>query len=103
MYDFHYGFIKKGFDAELLFTDADSLAYEIKLEYVHEELFKHKHLLHFSNCPKDLKIFDDTKKKVIFKMKDESEGKIINGFVGLKSKMYSRRNIDGEESIQQKE
>ena len=103
MYDFHYGFIKKGFDAELLFTDADSLAYEIKLEYVHEEFFKHKYLLHFSNCPKDLKIFDDTKKKVIFKMKDESEGKIINGFVGLKSNMYSRRNIDGEEPIQQKE
>ena len=30
-------------------------------------------------------------------MKDESEGK-INQFVGLKSKMYSIKNIDGEES-----
>ena len=27
-----------------------------------------------------------------------SEGKIINEFVGLKSKMYSRKNIDGKES-----
>ena len=26
MYDLHYGFIKKRFDAELLFTDTDSLA-----------------------------------------------------------------------------
>ena len=29
MYDFHYGFIKKHFDAELLFTDTESLTYEI--------------------------------------------------------------------------
>ena len=31
MYDFHYNFIKKNFDAELLFTDTDSLADEIKI------------------------------------------------------------------------
>ena len=29
MYDFHYNFIKKHFDAELLFTDTDSLTYVI--------------------------------------------------------------------------
>ena len=39
MYDFHYNFIKKNFDAELLFTDTDSLAYEIKLENVYEEFY----------------------------------------------------------------
>ena len=32
MNDFHYNFIKKNFDAELLFTDIDSLTYEIKSE-----------------------------------------------------------------------
>ena len=37
MYDFHYNFIKKNFDAELLFTDTDSLTYEIKSEDVYEE------------------------------------------------------------------
>ena len=31
-------------------------------------------------------------------MRDESEGKIIYEFVGLKSNMYSRKNIDGKES-----
>ena len=31
-------------------------------------------------------------------MKDESEGKIIDEFVGLKLKMNSMKNIDGKES-----
>ena len=31
-------------------------------------------------------------------MKDEKEGKINDEFVGLKSKMYSMKNIDGKES-----
>ena len=37
-------------------------------------------------------------------MKDESEGKIIGEFVGLKSDMYSMKNIDGNDyNTQQKE
>ena len=40
MYDFHYNFIKKNFDAEFLFTDTDSLTYEINSESVYEEFFK---------------------------------------------------------------
>ena len=40
MYDFYYNFIKKNFGAELLFTDTDSLTYEIKSENVYEEFFK---------------------------------------------------------------
>ena len=31
-------------------------------------------------------------------MKDESGGKLIDEFVGLKSKMYSMKNIDSKES-----
>ena len=40
MYDFHYNFIKKKFNAELLFTDTDSLAYEMKSEDVYKEFYK---------------------------------------------------------------
>ena len=98
MYDFHYSFIKKHFDAKLLFTDTDSLTYEIKSKDVYEEFFKHKHLFDFSNYPKDSKFFDQANKKVIGKMKDVSEGKIIDEFVGLKSKMHSMKNIDVKES-----
>ena len=53
MYDFHYRFIKNYFNAELLFTDTDSFTYEIKLEDVYEEFFKHKHLFDFRNYPKN--------------------------------------------------
>ena len=38
MYDFHYGFIKKRFDVQSLFTNTDSLAYEIKSEDVKKNL-----------------------------------------------------------------
>ena len=31
-------------------------------------------------------------------MKDESEGKTVDEFVVLKSKMYSMKNIDGKKS-----
>ena len=103
MYDFHYNFTKKHFDTELLFTDAYNLSYKIKSEDVYEEFFKHKHLFDFSNYPEDSKFFDPTNKKVIGKMKFESEGKIIGGFVRLKSKMHYMKNIDGKESNTAKE
>ena len=82
MYDFHYNFIKKHFDAELLFTDTDSLTYQIKSKDVCEDIFKHKHLFDFINYPKDSKFFDPTNKNVIGKMKDIKEGKISDEFVG---------------------
>ena len=88
MYAFHYNFIKKNFSAELLFTDTDSLTYEIKSEKVYKEFYKWKDLFDFSNYSKDL-TFYDTNKKVIGKIKDEYSGAIIDQFIGLKSKMYS--------------
>ena len=98
MYDFHYNFIKKHFDAELLFTDTDSLTYEIKSKDVYEEFYKWKDLFDFSNYSKDSKFFNETNKKVTDKMKDGFGGVIVIEFVGLKSKMYSMKNIDGKES-----
>ena len=44
MYDFHYRFIKNLFDAELLFTDTDSLTYELKSD-VYEEFLSTKFCL----------------------------------------------------------
>ena len=81
----------------MLFTDTDSLTYEIQLKDVYEEFFKQKDLFDFSNYSKDSKFFNETNKNVIGKMKDEIGGVIIIEFVGLKSKMYSIIKIDGKE------
>ena len=43
------------------------------------------------------KFFDQANTTIIGKMKEECEGKIIDEFVGLKSKMHSMKNIDGKE------
>ena len=58
MCEFHYNFINKHFDAELLFTDKDSLTYETISEDLYKGFFKHKHLFDLSNYPKDSKFFD---------------------------------------------
>ena len=90
--------LKKNFSAELLFTDTDSLTYEIKSENVYKEFYKWKYLFDFSIYSKNSTFNDDTNKKVIGKMKDEYGGVIIDEFVGLKSKMYSIKKINSSES-----
>ena len=73
--------LKKKFDPELLFTDTDSLTYEIKLEYVYEKKFKYKHLLDFSNFSKDSKFCDNQNEMVVGKMKVVTKEILINKFV----------------------
>ena len=98
MYYFHYNIIKKNCNAKFLFTDPDSLTYEIKSENVYEKFYKWIDLFDFSNYSKDSNFFDDTNKKVIGKIKDEYGGVTIDQFIGLKSKMYSIKKINGNES-----
>ena len=50
----------------------------------------------FSNYSKDSKFLNETNKKVIGKMIDEFGGIIVAEFVGLKSKMYSIKRINGK-------
>ena len=73
--------LKKKFDPELLFTDTDSLTYEIKLGYVYEKNFKYKHLLDFSNFSKDSKFCDNQNEMVVGKMKVVTKEILINKFV----------------------
>ena len=82
----------------MLFTDTDSLTYEVKSEDMYKEFYKWKDLFDFSNYSKDSIFHDNTNKKVIGIMKNEYGEVIIIEFIGLKSKMYSIRKIGGSES-----
>ena len=89
MHEFH-DYLKNKYDnnSRLLFTDTDSLMYEIKTEDVYEDFSKDKEMFDFSKYSAESK-FDDSNKLVVSKMKDEAGGVAIKEFVGLKSKMYS--------------
>ena len=58
MYEFHYKHIINKFDAKLLFTDTDSLVYEIKRKTVYKDFYQDKNLFDFSDDPLDSKFFD---------------------------------------------
>ena len=91
MYNFHYNYIKQhyGSKAKLLFTDTDSLTYEIEAEDVYSDFWKDKDLFDNSGYPKSSSYHCVKNKKVIGKFKDETKGVPICEFVGLRSKMYS--------------
>ena len=91
MYDFHYKYIKEkyGEKAKLLFTDTDSLTYEIEAKHVYKDFFKNKDKFDNSDYPEYSPFFYKENKKVIGKFKDEAAGIPIIEFVGLRSKMYS--------------
>ena len=103
-YQFHYDYVLKTFNsAKLLFTDTDSLVYEIKDSNVYDQCFKGKHLFDFSGYPKNSVYYDNSNKKMLGKMKDELNGNKTVEFVGLKSKMYSLISSDGKEINKVKE
>ena len=90
LYEFHYDYTKNkyGNNARLLFTNIDSLMYEVKTEDVYGYFNRGKEMFDFSNYSTKSKYYDDSKKLVVVKMKDETSGVTIKEFVGLKPKMY---------------
>ena len=86
MYDFHYNYIKNkyGNKAKLLFTDADSLTYEIESEDVYQDFWNDKNKFDNSDDPESSPFFDKTNKKIIGKFKDEAAGVPICEFIGLR-------------------
>ena len=77
------------YNSRLLFTDTDSLMYQIKTEDLYEDFRKDKEMFDFSNYSADSKYYNASKKLVVGKIKDEAGGVAIKIFAGLKPKMYS--------------
>ena len=82
MYEFSYDYIKKIYsrNSKLLFTDTDSLMYDIISEDVYEDL--DKEMFHFSKYSTKSKYYDYSSKLVVGKMKGETGGITIKEFVG---------------------
>lgn len=91
IYRFHYDSILKKYPQKvsLLFTDTDSLCYEIYTDDIYDDLIRDSHEYDTSDYPSTHKSFNLKNKKVLGKMKDEMAGEPIVEFVGLRSKMYS--------------
>ena len=73
MYDFHYNVIKPLYseNAKVLFTDTDSLMYEITAEDVYKDLHERKELFDNSDYPEHSPYYFKENKKVIGKMKQQ--------------------------------
>ena len=78
MYEFHYKYIKRKFDAKLLLTDTGSSIYEIKTRDVYEDFYEDKNLFDFTDYPLDSKFFYPVNETVIGKMKNEFKEKLIS-------------------------
>jgi len=93
MYDFHYNYIKNkyGNKSKLMFTDTDSLLYQIETDDFYKDITKDINAkFDTSAYPKNhdgIKNF--VNKKVIGMMKDETAGNEIVEFVGLRAKLYA--------------
>ena len=104
MYKFHYDYVKPkwGDKAALLFTDTDSLCYEIQTDDFCKDIKDDaSKWFDMSNYEKDYPLFDERNKKQVGFMKDECSRNQILRFIGLRSKLYAYevdrlRNDDGE-------
>ena len=100
IFDFHYRYIipKYGKKQRLLFTDTDSLCYEITTDDFFADIANDiNKKFDTSNFPKDHPSeIQGKNKKVPGMMKDEAGRKIIEEFVGLRAKLYSYKMFEGK-------
>ena len=71
-----------------MFTNTDSLIYEIKTEDIFEDFSKDKEIFDSGNYSAKSKYYDDSNKLVVANMKDEKARVAIKDSIGLKLKMH---------------
>ena len=98
MFQFHYSVMQAHFGGklQLLYTDTDSLIYQIESDSITDDLapLARKGYFDFSNYPPDHPLYNTDLKRVPGVFKDESKGTMISHFVGLRSKMYCLKKLD---------
>ena len=104
MYNFHYNVMMKKYNpktCQLLFTDTDSLCYEIKTENFDTDFISIKEHFDFSNIDKNSPLYSVENAGVLGKFKHETKGVSITELVALKPKLYAY-TIDDKEKITSK-
>ena len=94
VYRFHYDYMRDriGDNCKLLYTDTDSLVYEVKNQNMYDMMKTDIHEFDTSDYSPDNQFnMPRANKKIVGLMKDECNGEIMLEFVGLRSKMYSMR------------
>ena len=61
--EFDHKYIKRKFNANLLFTEGDNLVYETVTNDVYGDFYRDKNLFDFSDYSQDSKFFDRANKK----------------------------------------
>ena len=93
---------KYGCNAKLLFTDTDSLCYEIKTGDIYQDMLQDIDLFDTSEYGQNHPLYSLANKKVIGKMKDETHGIPIQEFIGLRPKMYSILFTENDKLVEKK-
>uniref|UniRef100_A0A2S2N890 DNA-directed DNA polymerase n=1 Tax=Schizaphis graminum TaxID=13262 RepID=A0A2S2N890_SCHGA len=99
MYDYHYNVMKKhyGDKLQLMYTDTDSLVYNIQIYDFYEDLINNANLLDrmdTSNLPQDHPCYIAERKKIPGLFSDETNGLIMTEFCALRAKSYAYK-IEG--------
>ena len=94
VYQFHYNYMMSKYSPDrckLLFTDTDSLTYEVRTDDIYEDMKPvAEKMFDCSDYPTSHPLYSETNKKRVGCWKDEnSSDSPISEFVGLRAKLYS--------------
>ena len=104
MYQFHYEYMKKKYsaNAKLIFSDTDSLCYEVKTRNIFQDMLEDADLFDTFEYTQNHPLHSIRNKKVLGKMKDETHGIPIQEFIVLRPKIYSILYTENNKQVEKK-
>lgn len=103
LYSFHYEYMLPNFQqCNLLYTDTDSLIYEIHNQDPYEMMKRDCHQYFDTSDYTEDNIYNIPRvnKKVLGKMTDENSGVPMTDYIGLRSKLYAIKSVATKDEIE---